>query len=293
SSPVRVTPRNGLTEVNGRRYRGLVELRKNKKGLILVVNELDVEDYLKGVIAAEIPPAWEPEALKAQAVAARTYALYQKRTAGRRSYHILATVNSQVYQGNSVERSKAVRAVQDTEGEVLLYQGRIIPAFYHANCGGRTESAEELWGIDAPYLRGVDCDCQRIVENDLWEKRVRVSTVAGALKRLGYGIGLITDIGIQDVTPAGRVKHVVVRSPERTFLVSGDALRSTLGNVLIPSVFFEVELLDGEAVFSGRGNGHGVGLCQWGAREMAQRGHTYRSILAHYYPGTELSRMGE
>jgi stage II sporulation protein D len=142
-----------------------------------------------------------------------------------------------------------------------------------------------------PYLKGVNCECQRIVENDLWEKRLSLSTVVGALKRLGYGMGPISAIGIHDITPAGRVKRIAVRSLGKTIFVSGDALRSTLGNAVIPSVFFELELLDDEAVFSGRGNGHGVGLCQWGAKEMAQRGQDYRSILAHYYPGTELSRI--
>jgi len=289
--PVRVKSRNDLTEVNGRKYRGWVELRKSKKGLVLVVNELDVEDYLKGVIAAEIPHAWEFEALKAQAVAARTYALYQKQTAGKRSYHILATVSSQVYQGNSGERSNAVRAVRETTGLVIVYQGKAIPAFYHANCGGHTEDAAELWGIDVPYLKGVDCDCQRIAENGVWEKRISVFTLAEALRRKGYGVGAVSDLGIRDMTPAGRVKHVVVTSSGANSLIPGETLRAALGNTVIPSVFFELELSEDEAVFSGRGRGHGVGLCQWGAKEMAQRGHDFKSILAHYYPGTSLSRM--
>lgn len=289
--PVRAWAVDGLTRVNGKSFRGAVELRKKKNGLLLVINDLDIEDYLKGVIASEVPNDWEFEALKAQAVAARTYALYQKRTAGNRSYHILATVSSQVYNGSSGERPNTVRAVQETKGLVLVYQGKVIPAFYHSTCGGHTENAAELWGIDAPYLKGVDCECQNIVTNELWEKRISMAMVARAMKRLGYRLHDIMDMSIEGITPAGRVKKVAVRSSDRTTVVSGETLRAALGNTVIPSVFFELELSDNEAVFSGRGSGHGVGLCQWGAREMAQRGYGFKAILSHYYPGTVLTRM--
>jgi len=290
NKPVRVQAVNGPIRVNGKNYRGSVELRRKQNGRILVINDLDIEDYLKGVIASEIPQKWEFEALKAQAVAARTYALYQKRSAGNRSYHMLATVSSQVYNGSSGEASNAVRAVLETRGIVLVYQGKVIPAFFHANCGGHTEDAAELWGIDAPYLKGVDCECQDIVVNGLWEKRIGLPRIAGVMRQLGYRLNEISDIGIGIITPAGRVKEVAVRSEGMTSLVPGETLRAALGNTEIPSVFFELELSDGEAVFSGRGSGHGVGLCQWGAKEMAQRGYDYQAILSHYYPGTVLNK---
>lgn len=289
--PVRVKSAGEFTQVNGKSYRGWVELRKKKNGLIIAINELDLEEYLQGVIASEVPHAWEFEALKAQAVAARTYALYQKRTAGNRPYHILATVNSQVYNGGRGERSNAVQAVRDTRGLVIVYRGEIIPAFYHSNCGGHTEDAAEIWGIDAPYLKGVDCECQEIVKNELWEKRINTARVAGALRRMGYPGGEILDMRIEAITLAGRVKRVSVQSSGKTFSVSGETLRAALGNTVIPSVFFELELVENEAVFSGRGNGHGVGLCQWGAKEMAQRGYDFKSILSHYYPGTDLMQL--
>ena len=288
--PVLIRSAGDLTRMNGKIYRGWLELRKKRNGRLLVINDLDIEDYLKGVIASEIPNDWEFEALKAQAVAARTYALYQKRSAGNRSYHILATVSSQVYNGSSGERLNAIRAVRDTKGIVLMYRGKVIPAFYHSSCGGHTENAAELWGIDAPYLKGVDCECQDIVANGSWEKRISMSTVAHVMKRLGYRLNDISDISIGVITPAGRVKEVAVRSAGKTTMVPGETLRAALGNTVIPSVFFELELSEGEAVFSGRGNGHGVGLCQWGAKEMAQRGYDYTAILSHYYPGTVLNK---
>ena len=289
--PVRVSSLNKVVLVNGTSYRGWVELRKKTNGLLLVVNDLDLEDYLKGVIAAEVPPNWEIDALKAQAVASRTYALNEKRRYGNRPYHILATIDSQMYSGVRSEYPKAVLAVIETKGLVLVHEGKLIPAFYHANCGGHTENASELWGIDAPYLKGVDCECQRILKSELWEKRFTIPQFLDTLKRAGYPLSDISDISVASVTPAGRVKNVALRSKYGSTIVPAEILRSALGSTVVPSLFFELELTDGEVVFSGRGKGHGVGLCQWGAHEMAGQGHDFRSILLHYYPGTLLMKM--
>ncbi len=290
---IRLCSLDGFVKINGKNYRGWIEVRKKKNGRFLVVNELDIEDYLKGVISAEVPSHWQFEALKAQAVASRSYALYQKRESGNRPYHMLASEMSQVYNGSSHERKNAVRAVQETDGLVLMYRGQIIPAFYHSSCGGHTENAAELWGIDEPYLRGVDCECQRISPYGLWEKRVEMSKLLTALKRLGYGLQSITSLHIGDITPAGRVKAIAVRSANHSVLVPGESLRGALGNTVIPSVFFELEIAGYEIIFSGRGRGHGVGLCQWGAQEMALQDQDFRSILSHYYPGTVLARLKE
>jgi stage II sporulation protein D len=290
-TPVRIRSSGQFVQVNGKSYRGLVELRKKKNGLLLVVNDLDLEEYLRGVIASEVPHDWELEALKAQAVASRTYALYEKRTAGKKPYHILATVISLVYNGVQGEHEDAARAVKETRGLVLTYQGNIIPAFYHANCGGYTEDASLLWGLDAPYLRGVDCGCQDILKDGLWEKRVNVNHISEVLMHQGFRVEGISDMRISGITPAGRVRNVAIRSARGTTTVPADTIRAALGSTELPSLFFELEYSEGEAVFSGRGRGHGVGLCQWGAKEMAGKGHDFRSILSHYYPGAVLARM--
>jgi stage II sporulation protein D len=289
--PVRVISAGEFIQVNGKSYRGRIELRKKKNGLLLVINDLDLEEYLQGVIAAEIPYDWEIEALKAQAVAARSYALYQKRTAGKRPYHILATVDGQVYSGRSGERARAVQAVRETEGIIITYGGEVIPAFYHASCGGHTENALELWGIDAPYLRGVDCDCQEISKYGLWEKRLSAATVAVALGRQGYQLKGIRNVEIDGITAAGRVKQVAIRYAGGIAAVPAETLRAAIGYSAIPSVFFEITMAGNEIIISGRGLGHGVGLCQWGAKEMALQGRDYKAILSHYYPGTTLMRI--
>lgn len=289
--PLRVGSEAGDIRVQGREYRGIIEVRANRHGLLLVINDLDIEDYLIGVVAEELPHDWEIEAIKAQAVAARTYAIYQKRSSGSRPYHITATVNAQVYGGRLSERESTTRAVRETHGVVLMYKGRPIPAFYHSSCGGQTEDASQLWNIDAPYLKGVDCSCQEISKYGAWERRFNIKDIVSALGRLGIKARDISSIKIGHITKAGRVKDLYIRHGDRITAVSAERFRAALGYGAIPSVFFEVSFLNGELVLSGRGMGHGVGLCQWGAREMAQKGHDFLSILRHYYPGTEPARL--
>ncbi len=288
AEPLRVSSAGTTILLDKRSYRGTLEVRKKNASSLQVINELDIEDYLKGVVAAEIPYEWHAETLKAQAVASRTYALYQKRRSGRRFYDLLATVNSQMYLGVRGERPSAVAAVEATRGEVLRYNGWLIAAYYHSSCGGHTEDARELWGIDEPYLHGVDCDCQRISKYGLWEKHFTLRTLLPALGRKGYDVGNIVSVEPGEITPAGRVKRVLFRSDLGTVSVPSDVLRSSLGYAEVPSLFFEPEFVGGEFVLSGRGLGHGVGLCQWGALEMALRGSNYRAILRYYYPGAQI-----
>jgi len=290
--PVRVSASGEQVEVNGKAYRGSIEIRKKGNGKLLVINDLDLESYLLGVVAAEIPADWEMEVLKAQAGASRTYALYQKQNAGKRPYHILSTVDSQMYLGKRGERQRAAQAVKETRGMIITYRGEVIPAFYHASCGGHTEDALVLWNIDEPYLKGVDCDCQNISTYGTWEKRVTMAGIIRALGREGYRLGEINSVEIGTLTAAGRVKNVLFHHTGGTTSVPAETLRATLGYSSLPSIFFEPEIIGREFVLSGRGLGHGVGLCQWGAKEMARTGADYQTILAHYYPGTVLGRRG-
>jgi stage II sporulation protein D len=288
---VRLAPSKGRLRMNRRTYRGVLELRRGRRGRLLVINDLDIEEYLKGVIPAEIPFDWEEEVLKAQAVASRSYALYRKGEAGGRPYHILAGVDSQMYLGAAAERDSTSRAVEETKGMVVVYQGKVIDAFFHSSCGGHTDDASELWGLDAPYLKGVDCDCQEISRYGLWEKRFSRGRVEAALRRRGYRMSGIRSVSIGKLTSAGHVKTVVFGTVEGRVVVSAETLRAALGYSEVPSTFFEPELIGDEVVFSGRGLGHGIGLCQWGAKVLARKGIDFKAILAYYYPGTTLSRI--
>ena len=163
--------------VNNKPYRGLAELTI-ADGKILVVNQLPLEEYLVGLINCEISSAWPIEAVKAQAVIARTYALHRKMLRVNAPYHLESSVIDQVYEGCLIEDSRARRAVLETEGEVLTFGGAVIQAFYHSSCGGRTEASENVWGGVQTYLKGVDCQyCLTSPTATAWEYKLPLTDI--------------------------------------------------------------------------------------------------------------------
>jgi len=279
--------------VNNKPYRGLAELSYSEKG-VLVINQLPLEDYLVGLINCEISSAWPIEAVKAQAVIARTYALNRKAARSKALYHMESSVIDQVYDGCMIEDSRARRAVSETEGEVLVYGGAVIQAFYHSSCGGKTEAAENVWGSALPYLKGVDCQyCLTSSSASAWEQKLSLAEIEGRLRAAGYKLSGLTDIkpGVQN--SRGRLKQVILEASKGGFSLSGDQFRKAVGYGVIKSTRFTVKISNGEASFSGTGNGHGVGLCQWGAKQRSLDGFGYGEILSYYYPGTELKKYSD
>jgi stage II sporulation protein D len=237
-----------------------------------------MEDYIKDVVAAEVGPDWDMEALKAQAVISRTYALYQKMMNGDSVYHIASSVIHQVYKGNSPDVRMAY-AVKATAGEILTYNGRPIEAFYHSTCGGKTENPEEVFGKSYPYLQSAESACD-LSPYSTWEKIMRLSEISDAVKIPG-----IRSIAIKSLTATGRAKQLAITTGSGTSVMNATDFRKALGWRNLPSTNFTVTA-DGDAVlFEGKGYGHGVGLCQWGALKMAREGKTYREILSFFYPG--------
>jgi stage II sporulation protein D len=278
--------------VNGKPYRGTAEISLVDKG-VLVVNELVLEDYLVGLINCEISSAWPIEAVKAQAVIARTYALNKKEARRTSLYHLESSVIDQVYDGCEIEDSRARRGVTDTAGEVLTHDGAVIQAFYHSNCGGRTEAAENVWGARLPYLAGVDCAYCLLTPSTVWEQKILLRDVEEKLKSAGHKVSGVIDIRLGQRNNRGRLKNVVIVSSRGELSVSGDQFRKTIGYSVIKSTNFSLKVLNGEANFAGLGNGHGVGLCQWGAKQRALDGFGYSEILSYYYPGTELKKLSD
>lgn len=280
----------GFLSVNGRRYRGSLRICPGQNGDLWVVNELPLEAYLTGLINGEISSGWPLEAVKAQAVAARTYALYQKSRRSAGLYDLDAGVLDQVYGGAGLEDERARRAVRETEREVLLYGGEPIFAVYHACCGGRTESPQHLWPGDFPYLKSTDCGFCLDSPHFLWNWRVdgavlrRVLSGAGVLcpPTLGIELGRRSD--------SRRVLELVLQTEAGRLEIPGKDFRRILGYDVLRSTNFVLKEAEGVYFFSGLGWGHGVGLCQWGARGMAEAGRDYRSILKHYYPGAEIGK---
>jgi len=276
--------------VNGKPYRGSVELIPQYKG-VLVVNQLPLESYLIGLINAEISSAWPIEAVKAQAVIARTFALQRREMRKGALFHMESTVLDQVYHGLQAEDSRAQRAVMDTAGEVLMYHGEVIQAFYHSNCGGRTEASENVWGKALPYLKSVRCDYCLHNPATAWEQRLSLRVIEERLRQGGHRVIGLNGLRTGPLTSGGRLKYILAMSSSGQARITGDQFRKALGYGVIKSTNFKMRAVNGDIVFSGMGNGHGVGLCQWGAKQRALEGFTYTEILSYYYPGTELHKM--
>jgi stage II sporulation protein D len=276
--------------VNGKGYRGVIEITPSDKGL-LVVNELGLEEYLVGLINCEISSAWPIEAVKAQAVIARSYAMYQKGARKGAPYQLESSVMDQVYDGTDGEDSRAARGVQETAGEVLAYDGKVIQAFYHSNCAGHTEDAENVWGQSVPYLRGVPCDYCRVANPVHWDLTLALKKVEAALKAAGYQTAGLRDVKVAERNASGRVQSLSLLSARGWSSIPGVAFRKALGYGTVKSTNFEVRVEGDDCLISGSGSGHGVGLCQWGAKERAAGGFSYREILSYYYPGARLSKV--
>lgn len=277
-------------KVNGKCYRGKIEVLKDRSGL-LIVNELDLEDYLVGLINQEISSKWPIEAVKAQAVVARTYALYQKKAKKDPRYDLESTVTSQVYGGSDSEDVPAFLAVKETEGEVALYNGELIQALYHSSCGGETESSRDMWGKDFPYLKRIKDPYCTEAPNYFWQYNITSKELSDKLRRQNGRIGDVVSLSILNRSGSGRVTRVLVRHSRGSFELAGKDFREAIGLDKIRSTYFTVKRMKGDSFyFAGSGGGHGVGMCQWGAKGMAEKGHTYKEILNWYYPGITIRR---
>ena len=266
--------------VMGTRYTGDIEIWKGKNGLY-IINELPLENYIKDVVAAEVSADWDMEALKAQAVVSRTYAVYQKRMNGDSLYHIASSVLDQVYKGNNPDE-RITAAVDQTRGEILAYDGKPIQAFYHSTSEGCTENAEEVFGKSYPYLKSVESTCD-ISPYSVWERKIKLGEIEEALDISG-----IKSISIKSYTSGKRVKKLSITADSGTSVILATDFRKALGWSRLPSTNFTLIIDKGAAYFEGKGYGHGVGLCQWCALGMAREGKNYREILSHFYPGTTL-----
>ncbi len=278
----------GVVRVDGRALQGEVEVRRGRSGGLDVVNVLPMEDYVAAVTGSEMPSAFPTEALRAQAVAARTFALFKKleAVAEGRPWHLGATVLHQVYRGSLVD-PRARAAAEATAGEVLVHDHAPIEAYFHSTCGGRTERGADALGRPRPYLLSVDCGRCGDSPHSRW-------TVRFGRDEMGRLSGLsvpVTDARVLSRTTSGRASRVGLSAGRRQVALSAVDLRQRLGFDRLPSLQFDVAL-DGQAVvFRGRGSGHGAGMCQWGAAGFARDGLEHRAILARYYPGAELVRM--
>jgi len=275
------------------KYRGTLAVERVGRSCY-IVNTLDLEDYLYGVLAKEMEKNWPLEALKAQAVCSRTMALFHIRSSLEKGlpWDVSDGVLHQVYAGIAGESDRVIEAVDATAGEYLVNGETLVPAFFHSCCGGYTSSAAEVWkspfvclvGVRDPYCEGSSYYA--------WSKTIPSSSLSKVL-----GIGVET-VSVTSRDSAGRAVMVEARSSTGRKRIQGKDLRLSFPGIftaprVIPSTRFEVSSTAKGFLFKGTGYGHGVGLCQWGAKKMAEEGALYQEILQHYFPMLSLYREAE
>ena len=277
--------------VGGRKFRGTVNFQLDRSGQLLVINELPIEQYLYGVLPREMRPWWPMPALKAQAIAARTYALYQRATNRAAWYDVKNSQVSQMYAGASAERLRTNLAVDGTRGQVLVYQEKLFPAYFHSVCGGKTAASEEFWDIKTPPLAGsVVCRYCRLSPHYTWKARVPLAALEERLAKNQRPVGTILEAAVISQTPSGRAGRLWIRGTSAEAVVAAKDLRVWIGGKKIKNTWFAVHIKEDQAVFEGRGWGHGVGLCQWGSFFAAFSRKTERQILELYYPGADIKQ---
>ena len=308
--------KKGLVYVNGKGYRGKLKLFEDRFGKMTVVNLVDIESYLYGVIKSEMLINSPIEALKAQAVVARTYAIRNKDKFRREGFGLTDDVRSQVYNGIEDEHPIARKVVKNTHGKILTYNDEPISGFYHSACGGSTLASKDWHGKAVPYLKSKECTWCDGYKNYVWDYELSFAGLSGYLNQKGEKIRKIHKVDFEH-DQNGRVKLVNIVHKDGKLKVSGTAFRQMISASKVRSTIFKsLDVIDNGSYkrntqeetavmqilmnynrrFSklklrGTGFGHGVGLCQWGAKGLAKQSLKYPDILKYYFTGVSLKKI--
>lgn len=299
--------------IDGKPYRGLFKILPMGQEELEVINVVAMEDYLRGVVPPELGKRErnEVEAIKAQAVAARTYALGHLGQYSSGRYDLKGDIMDQVYEGVSVEYDLVDKAIRETTGWVAMYNDEFIQAYYHSTSGGMTDAIGDVWDrADLPYLQAVsDSGASSWSKYYRWQEhfsepqlRQRLERYLSAERGVDLRLDPIVDLQIMRRSPGGRVMELVVRTTTDSHRLYKDRIRwafrrSSNPDLILPSARFDLDILrdpDGNIIrvtFDGGGYGHGVGMCQCSAIEMSRRGWSYQRILSHFYSGIELKKL--
>ncbi|MBI5624842.1 MAG: SpoIID/LytB domain-containing protein [Elusimicrobia bacterium] len=283
---------SATVKVDGGRYAGSLIVRANVDGTVSLVDELPVEDYLKGVLAEEMEPDWPLESLKAQAVVARTYTYYNLDRFRSDGFDLGPDTRSQVYKGVGRESAAILKAVASTKDEVLGFDGKLLSAYYHSSCGGHTTSPSSVWGkwVESPRpLKGVKDRYCHAGPHAKWTAYFADADIMAAVTDQVLGVVSIDSLSVGKRDPAGFVEDFRVYAGGRS-KISAKEFRRRLGAKELKSLkILRIVRRSRGVEFVGSGMGHGVGLCQWGARIQAEKGRGYEEILSYYFPGSVLS----
>ena len=345
---------NSLLKVDQNNYRDYITfLEKDKK--LSLINHIEMEHYLYGVVPKEVPASWPIESLKAQAVVARSFALTNLNKHAKDGFNLCDTTDCQVYKAYDNEHPNTNQAVDETKGEYVYYNGRVASTPYHSTSGGYTEDSSVAWGGGVPYLIPVSDKFSEGTNANIWSVKMTTLEIENKLSTIGVNIGEIKDIVILNTSSANRVVELKIIGTKGDHIMDGNKMRTLLGNNTMKSTWFEIDrkgqnstkkvyvidgnlknsveidinnsyILDGKSntnsnrnvvsraigsdrttnidrslsisqttfIFNGKGYGHGVGMSQYGAMEMAKLGYNYKDIIKHYYTGVDtIKKNGE
>jgi len=268
-----------VSKVN-RKYKGAICFRINNNKLD-IVNNVDMENYLKGILPKEMSPSFPIESLKAQALCSRSFAINNYNKMIKKGYNLDDSTSCQVYHGASVETKSTNEAVESTANEVVKYDGKVASTIFGASSGGYIASANEVWGGDNyPYLIAKEDP----YSNYEWEYELKESDI----KKLK--LYDVYDYKIEYSSDSNRISNITFNTKNGEIKFKGNEFRSKIGNTKIKSTLFNINLNNGKIVVTGKGYGHGVGMSQYGAVEMAKKGFDYKKIIDFYFPGTEIDK---
>ena len=272
---------NGVITLQGKPYRGDLVLRSrtDDKPGFQIFNSVELEDYLLSVVPSEMPSSWNLEGLKAQTIAARSYAIANLGKHQSEGYDLKANTEDQVYLGVQTESENSNRAVAETRNLVLTHEGKTVCAFFHSSGGGHTELAEHVWRKGVPYLNSVpDFDHQS--PHFAWNREVPVASIEENLRKQGKDVGAVLGIFPMARTASQRLQNALIAGTLQTLIVSGEELRRLFQ---APSSVFNIGQAANTYLLAGRGFGHGLGMSQYGAKYLSEQGYNAAQILSYYY----------
>lgn len=282
--------RDGEIELNNIRYRGEIRILQQCNNKLSVIEEVDIESFIAGVLGSEMPQAWNDEALRAQAVTARTYALYKKKVKRDEAYHL--DMLELAYRGMAGETARLNKIVQETKGVVMVHNWNIFPAYFHSTCGGHTEDINHVFGKDSiPPLSGVVCKYCNNSKYSNWSKDISKSDIEKKLREGNIYVSNIYTVKAIDPGYGNHGARVEIVSANGSKEMNANDFRLLVGPNYLYSTAFNSKNNGKIITFSGRGWGHGVGLCQYGAQAMSEKGFKWAAILNYYYPKIELVRV--
>lgn len=288
-----IVSQKGDIKIGKRTYRNAVTFWLDHAGKLNVNNELPVDDYLKGVLPWEANPKWPPEALKAQAIASRTYALFRAIERQDEPYDLSSDVMSQVYKGKDIEHEATDKAIESTKGLILTYRGKIFPAFFHSTCGGRTTRVENVWRLEpVPTLAGGECRFCQGSKHYRWQSEFSVKEMEEKLQKRKYNVRSITSLVAKSMDASGRPKSFEIQSQNGKIEIQSNDFRLLMDPARFKSTKINaIDFQNGKFLFSGQGWGHGVGMCQYGMKGLGEAGYAYRQILDYYYPLSDVIKV--